>query len=347
MPEAGRGTLGAHLIGLMRREFVQPQPSADGRDAFSFSHALVRDAVYDQMPRRSRSELHERYAVVLADRGAPDELVAYHLEEAYRERVALGEPRSDVEDLRRRTGLALAAAGRNAATQESTRALDLLTRSADLLTVAPAERVMVLPDLIDAHVAAGELEAAAALRDEAVALAQTLDDDTSELRAQLAWARTGPSRDATGWQEHSSALIDRALEHFTRVGDHVNIADVLLLKAWGLAARDSFAAIETLKQAQVHAIQSGDERHQVEVWDELGGTMLFGPTPYPETLEFVRAEAAWAREHGIPFTAADGRLGEAYSLAALAQFDEARAVLDELMSFFAELPGHVSQHGEC
>jgi tetratricopeptide (TPR) repeat protein len=158
---------------------------------------------------------------------------------------------------------------------------------------------------------------------------------------------TDPSRDATGWQEAAFVLVERAVDHFTRIGDHANVADALLVKAWGLAPRDHFAAIATLKEAQRQAIESGSERMQVEIWDELGGTMLFGPTPYPETLDFVRKEIAWAREHGIAFTVADGRLGEAYSLAALARFDEARALLDELIDFFAQLPGQVSQHGEC
>ena len=112
-------------------------------------------------------------------------------------------------------------------------------------------------------------------------------------------------------------------------------------------ARDLPGAIEALKQAQVHASKTSDERIQVEVWDELGGAMLFGPTPYPDLLEFMRREIEWARERGIAFSVADGRLGEAYSLAALGEFESALALLEELIAFFATLPGRVPQHGEC
>jgi len=158
---------------------------------------------------------------------------------------------------------------------------------------------------------------------------------------------TEPRRDDLGWQERTFALIERAVDHFARTDDHVSMAEALLLKGLALAPHDQNAAIDALKEAQRFAQQSGDERIQVEVWDELGGAMLFGPTPYDETLVFTRREVEWAREHGIAFSVADGRLGEAYSLAALGRFDGALSVLHELMDLFAQLPGLVSQHGEC
>ncbi len=61
-----RSSLGTLLLGLVRRELIRPERTATGRDAFRFSHALVRDAVYDQMPHKIRSDLHERYAVILS-----------------------------------------------------------------------------------------------------------------------------------------------------------------------------------------------------------------------------------------------------------------------------------------
>ena len=81
-----------------------------------------------------------------------------------------------------------------------------------------------------------------------------------------------------------------------------------------------------------------DERIQVEVWDELGGAMIFGPTPYQEILELTRGEVDWAHEHGIAFAAADGRLGEAYAVAALGEADAALAVLRELIEFLRPTP---------
>ena len=142
-------------------------------------------------------------------------------------------------------------------------------------------------------------------------------------------------------------VVDRALNHFSRIDDHASMAQALLIKGLSLAPRDQVGAIEMLKRAHAEAQMTDDERIQVDVWDELGGAMLFGPTTYSETLEFTRGEVEWARERGIAFAVADGRLGEAYSLAALADYDAALSVLDELTTFFAQLPGRVSQHGEC
>ena len=217
----------------------------------------------------------------------------------------------------------------------------------DLLTGDPERRVELMPDLIDALVAEGDMDRARAAHDQAIELSRALGDVTGELRADLAWGMTEPRREDPGWQERTFALIERAVDHFAKTDDQVSMAEALLLKGLALAPHDQTAAIDALKEAQAFADRSGDERIQVEVWDELGGAMLFGPTPYSEILEFTRREVEWARDHGIAFSVADGRLGEAYSLAALGQFDSALSVLHELIDFFAQLPGRVSQHGEC
>ena len=71
-----------------------------GEDGFRFGHILIRDAAYDSMPKRSRAELHERFAGWVEDacgRGAElDEIIGHHLEQAYGYRVELG-PRGEAE----------------------------------------------------------------------------------------------------------------------------------------------------------------------------------------------------------------------------------------------------------
>ena len=55
------------------------------RDGFRFHHALVRDVAYASLPKAERAELHERLADWLEGaRREADELVGYHLEQAYR-----------------------------------------------------------------------------------------------------------------------------------------------------------------------------------------------------------------------------------------------------------------------
>ena len=83
------------LTSLVRKELVRPdEPQLAGDDAFRFRHLLIRDAAYDALPKATRADLHERFADWLerARTGLVelDEILGYHLEQAYRYRVELG-----------------------------------------------------------------------------------------------------------------------------------------------------------------------------------------------------------------------------------------------------------------
>ena len=55
--------VGAHLLALVRKEFVRPDRSAfAGDDGFRFRHVLIRDVAYASIPKELRAELHERFA---------------------------------------------------------------------------------------------------------------------------------------------------------------------------------------------------------------------------------------------------------------------------------------------
>src|SRR5262249_53709100 len=76
--------LEGELAQLTRRELVRGS-SAGG---FRFHHVLIRDVAYSGLPKAERAELHERLADWLVD--GSDEIVGYHLEQAYRCRAELG-----------------------------------------------------------------------------------------------------------------------------------------------------------------------------------------------------------------------------------------------------------------
>jgi tetratricopeptide (TPR) repeat protein len=141
-------------------------------------------------------------------------------------------------------------------------------------------------------------------------------------------------------------VADRAVDFFSNNGDDANLARALFLKANGQGAVDLEAMADTLRQAQVYAARTDDEQLQIQIWDELGGAMLSGRTPYSEVAEFTRAEQTWARERGIAFTEADGMLGEAYAAVAQADWQQARKLLKTVKTLFGSLPGVVGQHGE-
>jgi len=75
------------LITLVRKDLVRPEPTVvPDDDAYRFRHLLIRDTAYEALPKATRAELHERFAIWLAEFGADlvelDEIVGYHLEQA-------------------------------------------------------------------------------------------------------------------------------------------------------------------------------------------------------------------------------------------------------------------------
>ena len=85
-----------HLESLRRKELVEPTGTYwIDEPVFRFHHALIRDAAYRRLLKESRAELHERVADWLEHKtagllGEHDELVGYHLEQAYESRRQLG-----------------------------------------------------------------------------------------------------------------------------------------------------------------------------------------------------------------------------------------------------------------
>ena len=84
------------LAELLRKDLVVPDVGGPGRDGgFRFRHILIRDAAYDAIPKLDRAAMHEQFAAWLDDAyvgrtAEVEEILGYHLQEAYRSRVALG-----------------------------------------------------------------------------------------------------------------------------------------------------------------------------------------------------------------------------------------------------------------
>src|SRR4029079_5193231 len=104
-----------HLQTLVRKELIRPdRTDLPGEDAFRFRHLLIRDAAYEAMPKELRAELHERFAdwldhIRAQDVSERDEIVGYHLEQAYRYRAELAPVDEAAEALALRAGERLGA----------------------------------------------------------------------------------------------------------------------------------------------------------------------------------------------------------------------------------------------
>jgi predicted ATPase len=99
-PAEAAATLSGHLFELVRKGLVRPARPPGGEEAFRFHHVLVRDVAYNGLPKADRARLHERYGDLLdGEPNAADEMVGYHLEQAYRYRAELGPPNRRAKQL--------------------------------------------------------------------------------------------------------------------------------------------------------------------------------------------------------------------------------------------------------
>ena len=196
------------LLALVSRDLIRPD-TADfaGEKAFRFRHGLIRDAAYRSLPKNARADLHERYAAWLeltaGDRLREfEEIVGYHLEQAFQYRVALGPLDSRAALLAARASDRLEAAGRRALVRSDLpAAISLLERVSRLLPTDDPRRIALLAELGAALIERGRLAEAGRVLDEAERLAAAADDErlASHVLIQRQFLRSSTARRA-GWR---------------------------------------------------------------------------------------------------------------------------------------------------
>jgi predicted ATPase len=141
----------ACLQALVRKQILAPdETTASGEDAFRFAHMLMRDAAYRALPKGQRAELHERHAQTLERRSGSraseyEEILGYHLEQAYIAWSELGPVDERAVEAARRGGSVLFSAGRRALTRgDWPAATNLLTRSRFLVEAGGENPTSVL-----------------------------------------------------------------------------------------------------------------------------------------------------------------------------------------------------------
>ena len=329
--EHERSAVAATLFGLVRKEFIRPAPSAfRGEDGFRFRHALIRDAAYAAIPKATRAELHERFADWLEQRGAQDELVGYHLEQAARCRAELGVPDEAVAE---RAGELLAGAGRRAAARDDMPAARTLLERAVGLAGLGAARPEALRELATARWATGDVDGAAATVEEAITTAVELGDARQEWYARL--ERAARRRQLHLGDDDLGVVATEAIRVLGALGDHVGLA-----RAWrrlALLCYSSYRFAEAAQDAERaidHARQAGDEAEAARTVDVYCSSLLYGPEP---------AASATQRCTEL-LSAAPGRIAEAAVASALAgltamqgSFPEARAHAARAAAIYEDL----------
>jgi class 3 adenylate cyclase/tetratricopeptide (TPR) repeat protein len=325
------------LAALVRKELIRPnRPQLVGEDGFRFRHLLLRDAAYEALPKAVRADLHQRFASWLEERGAElvelDEILGYHLEQAFRYRSELGMPADPMlaTAARRR----LTAGGQRAQLRaDYGAAVSLFERAAAL--VPPAEIDLALEtELGEALFWGGKgtdaLRRAESLAERAAAAGDRVGELCGRIRAGLFRTFFEPE----GATENLAALIEQAVPVFQAAGD--DLALYIAYYALGQVANmraQMDSALEAYERAAAHARQAGLPQ---ELLGWRAAWRFFGTTPVSDLIAWLdEHEQLAGRNHWL-------RSYRGLALAMLGRFDEARAILAETRAELADRGGGIA-----
>ena len=336
-------SVGVHLSSLVRKELVGPdRATISGEKAFRFRHALIREAAYGALPKERRAELHERFAGWLEDvsrerPGELEELLGYHLEQAYRYRAELGSVDGETLRLAERARLRLLSAGRRAFRRGDTRAaVNLLERARSLPSDEKAWLALA-PDLGFALFQSGQLERAEAVFSGAIECAKTVGDRHTERHASLLrdqW-RLFNQPDQFDFAE-TLRETEESLVVFQEAGDDLALARVWIL-LWNLyqCTGKPLALRDAAERALEHARRADSRLDEAWSLNVLGWSLVDGPTPVAEGVRVC---------HDLLRGLRSDRLGEAIVRAFLAnlvavqgRFEDARALIVRSRAAIQEL----------
>ncbi|MFL5882776.1 MAG: AAA family ATPase [Actinomycetota bacterium] len=342
-PPAERGTVPARLQALVRRELLRPSPSRlAGDQGFQFRHLLVRDAAYDAIPKQTRAELHELFAVWVERMAGPrlrelEEIVGYHLEQAWRYRAELG-----IVDQRNRrlatvAARRLGAAGRRALGRgDLPAASKLLERALSLLPAGDPGGQELLVELADVLVATGELPRAEQILGQVAAAARDHGDERLAAHASVGRLRmevgVASDLDAAAIQHQTG----QAIAIFAEFEDQRGLA-----KAWGLLAALGFLRCRITEaeaaagQAITHARLARDDPAESWARGVLAQGAFWGPVPATDGIrrcQQLLAQAAGNRRSEL--TALQSLAG---LQAMAAQPEEALATVEQTLALAGDM----------
>jgi class 3 adenylate cyclase/tetratricopeptide (TPR) repeat protein len=346
LPGAAGQPVSRRLRSLVRKELIEPDGSPiGGGKAYRFRHQLIRDAVYEAVPKATRAQLHRGFARWLEGRAgdrAPEyaEFIGYHLEQAVKYRRELGPPGDPERADARRAGDLLGAAGRRATDRGDLRAgAKLLGRAAALLPSPDPVRVVILIDQGVCLMDAGEMHESERVLQEARREAQALGRDDLEVRAELGLWSVFTHTFPPGFDyQDLQHLGRRAVEILTPRGDDEGLAWAwfgVTNSLWGPAKWDSMR--EPLRRAADHARRAGNRSMELRALRFLVASAYNGHATVEEACRFAQGvlgevgdsweTQGWVRRYLGHLLVLDGRYGEAEE-----HLNRARTIFTELGS---------------
>jgi hypothetical protein len=282
--DALRPAVNASLGSLMRKELIRPEASSPTERRYRFRHLLIRDAAYDSIPKEARAELHERYARWLDEYAGErateyEEIIGYHLEQAYRYRAELGPVGESSQALAREAAQRLGAAGKRAfLRKDPSAAVSLISRAVALLPADDPSRVGLVPNVRAMQGLGGDLGWAQTVLSDAI----SAGDERLAAHATVQSAFLRLFRDPEITTDELIEVGERAIRVFEKLGDELGLA-----RAWRLIAQAHYLgrragpSEKASEQGLVHSRRAGDQLEETETVEWLTVALLMGPTPLP------------------------------------------------------------------
>jgi tetratricopeptide (TPR) repeat protein len=305
LPAHERRDIGRSLVALAHKGFIgADQPDLAGDDAFRFTHVLIREAAYAGIPKRLRAQLHAGIADWLQARpAAADEIVGYHLEQAYHLRHQLGQTGDATRLLAMHAIERLESASRDAMLRGDPFAASALLERAIALADDDVVRGGLLPALGSSLFEAGRMTDATRVLDEAIARAP---EERLRAQAQIEREFVRLEVETSAGVEQARRVADAVLPVLERAGDDYGEYRLWMLRAqvaW-LTGHIERADIAWCRAADC-ARRAARERELLQVLGWRATAAVFGPTPVDEAIgrceEFLervaasRLAVAWTR----------------------------------------------------
>ena len=233
---AARSRLPVALDALVARDIVQTASELlAGDPALRFRHLLIRDAAYRRLPKASRSDLHERFAAWLEGEigeriAGSEEIIGYHLEQAYLLRTELRPGSEEDRALASRAARRLASAGRRTMDLgDGLAASGLLGRAVALAGLEETTGIGFQLELAMALGSSGDLAGAEMALDAAKVSAQAKDLVGLDARIALEDLRLRMSMRPSGVPAEITRRVPGLIAILEREGDDAGLA-----AAWNL-----------------------------------------------------------------------------------------------------------------
>jgi predicted ATPase len=300
-PEPLRSNVPARLRMLVRRELIRPHAAEFEDETYRFRHILIRDAAYEAMPKEVRADLHERFAAWLEQATGErireyEEIVGYHLEQAYAFRAELGPVDARARDVAHRAGRYLGRAGRRASARgDVSGSVNLITRAIELLARDDRDRIRLLPILAENLQERTELARSGELIEEALALARESHDPVALAHASVVQCLQRISTDPTYKFAEGLQVLRPAVENADAIDDHeVRRLAEEMLAAFLFWAGRSQEAVEELDRSLERSRRRGEsEAEALRISRALAGPLVWGAVPVEEGIR----RASQALEH--------------------------------------------------